>query len=137
MTRAPITATPRIYWRPARASWRSGGARLRSVSQPPFKSPRTGAEDGTRTRDLLITNQLLYQLSYFGARTRRKMASPRALGKRRSSEVPAGHPMNTDLTLGILDQTRTCPGGQEPYDSDRVRLHRMVEDAINARLFDL
>ncbi len=25
-----------------------------------------GAEDGTRTRDLLITNQLLYQLSYFG-----------------------------------------------------------------------
>ena len=27
-----------------------------------------GAEDGTRTRDLLITNQLLYQLSYFGAR---------------------------------------------------------------------
>ena len=27
---------------------------------------KTGAEDGTRTRDLLITNQLLYQLSYFG-----------------------------------------------------------------------
>jgi hypothetical protein len=26
----------------------------------------SGAEDGTRTRDLLITNQLLYQLSYFG-----------------------------------------------------------------------
>ena len=26
----------------------------------------TGAEDRTRTDDLLITNQLLYQLSYFG-----------------------------------------------------------------------
>ena len=25
------------------------------------------ADDGTRTRDLLITNQLLYQLSYIGA----------------------------------------------------------------------
>ena len=25
-----------------------------------------GAETGTRTRDLLITNELLYQLSYFG-----------------------------------------------------------------------
>ena len=25
-----------------------------------------GADDGTRTRDLLITNQLLYQLSYIG-----------------------------------------------------------------------
>ena len=24
------------------------------------------AESGTRTRDLLITNELLYQLSYFG-----------------------------------------------------------------------
>ncbi len=26
--------------------------------------PYIGAGDGTRTRDLLITNQLLYQLSY-------------------------------------------------------------------------
>ena len=26
--------------------------------------PNNGAGDGTRTRDLLITNQLLYQLSY-------------------------------------------------------------------------
>ena len=26
----------------------------------------TRAESGTRTRDLLITNELLYQLSYFG-----------------------------------------------------------------------
>jgi hypothetical protein len=29
-------------------------------------SGRSGAEEGTRTPDLLITNQLLYQLSYFG-----------------------------------------------------------------------
>ena len=28
--------------------------------------PRYGASDGTRTRDLLITSQLLYQLSYTG-----------------------------------------------------------------------
>jgi hypothetical protein len=27
---------------------------------------RTGADDEIRTRDLLITNQLLYQLSYVG-----------------------------------------------------------------------
>ena len=27
---------------------------------------KSGAEDGTRTRDLLITNQLLYQLNYAG-----------------------------------------------------------------------
>jgi hypothetical protein len=27
---------------------------------------RSGAESRTRTDDLLITNQLLYQLSYFG-----------------------------------------------------------------------
>jgi hypothetical protein len=30
-------------------------------------SIRAGADDGIRTRDLLITNQLLYQLSYVGA----------------------------------------------------------------------
>ena len=28
--------------------------------------PCSGANDGIRTRDLLITNQLLYQLSYVG-----------------------------------------------------------------------
>ena len=28
--------------------------------------PFSRAESGTRTRDLLITNELLYQLSYFG-----------------------------------------------------------------------
>ena len=27
---------------------------------------KTGAETGTRTRDLFITNELLYQLSHFG-----------------------------------------------------------------------
>ncbi len=36
---------------------------------PPFfisSTPLTRANDGIRTRDLLITNQLLYQLSYIG-----------------------------------------------------------------------
>ncbi len=36
------------------------------VEQTVWRSEMEGAEDGTRTRDLLITNQLLYQLSYFG-----------------------------------------------------------------------
>lgn len=31
-----------------------------------FKELDRRAESGTRTRDLLITNELLYQLSYFG-----------------------------------------------------------------------
>ena len=50
-------------------------------------SRENGAEDGTRTRDLLITNQLLYQLSYFGqtAETPGNMPSMRQaeLGPRR------------------------------------------------------
>ena len=29
-------------------------------------APRSGANEGTRTPDLLITNQLLYRLSYVG-----------------------------------------------------------------------
>ena len=32
----------------------------------PYSVMRVGADDGTRTRNLLITNQLLYQLSYIG-----------------------------------------------------------------------
>ena len=31
-----------------------------------LKNKKNWAEEGSRTRDLLITNQLLYQLSYFG-----------------------------------------------------------------------
>jgi hypothetical protein len=34
---------------------------------PEYFEPSSGAGDGTRTRDLLITNQLLYQLSYASA----------------------------------------------------------------------
>ena len=43
-------------------------------SQPPLAtwvSP-PGADDGTRTRNLLFTKQLLYQLSYAGTRVRTK-----------------------------------------------------------------
>ena len=59
------------YW------WREEGSNLRRsldrqiysllllTTQPSLRdSTAAGAGDGTRTRDLLITNQLLYQLSY-------------------------------------------------------------------------
>jgi hypothetical protein len=39
----------------------------RSANSPRVFEPSSGAGDGTRTRDLLITNQLLYQLSYASA----------------------------------------------------------------------
>ena len=43
-------------------------AKLTDLQSAPFGHsgtlPLFGAGDGTRTRDLLITNQLLYQLSY-------------------------------------------------------------------------
>ncbi len=42
---------------------------------------RTGAGDGTRTRDLLITNQLLYQLSYAGQLLVRKSEFLPCLGE--------------------------------------------------------
>jgi hypothetical protein len=40
------------------------------TAQPTLRTTLTaaGAGDGTRTRDLLITNQLLYQLSYASAK---------------------------------------------------------------------
>ena len=36
----------------------------KNVKNPSLKWKDFGAEDGTRTHDLLITNQLLYQLSH-------------------------------------------------------------------------
>ena len=33
---------------------------------PNCATPRSGADEGTRTLDLLITNRLLYQLSHIG-----------------------------------------------------------------------
>ena len=33
---------------------------------PNCATPRNGADEGTRTLDLLITNRLLYQLSHIG-----------------------------------------------------------------------
>ncbi len=36
------------------------------IKKAPIKRRFFGADDGTRTCDLLITNELLYQLSYIG-----------------------------------------------------------------------
>jgi hypothetical protein len=62
-------------WR-IRTSVGQGPADLQSAAfDRSANSPRidelTGAGDGTRTRDLLITNQLLYQLSYASNRFQR------------------------------------------------------------------
>ena len=42
------------------------GTDLQSVAFSLFAISPSGAENRNRTRNLLITNQLLYQLSYFG-----------------------------------------------------------------------
>ena len=47
---------------------RPGGEVIAPVRVAGSASP-TGAGDGTRTRNLLITNQLLYRLSYASAET--------------------------------------------------------------------
>src|SRR4051794_15901713 len=47
------------------------GRRLQGVH------PFTSGEDGTRTRDLLLAKQALYQLSYFPARVRRSVLRTR------------------------------------------------------------
>lgn len=44
--------------------WPLGNPSRRRTSKKPF----SGAGDGTRTRNLLITSQLLYQLSYASAK---------------------------------------------------------------------
>ena len=44
----------------------------------------TGADDGTRTRNLLITSQLLYQLSYASLIIIRSVSRPILLGRSES-----------------------------------------------------
>src|SRR6185295_7679637 len=61
------------------------GTAVPGVSPPP-DHVRYGADDGTRTRNLLFTKQLLYQLSYVGA-TRRVIPqmTPSAPGNDRAA----------------------------------------------------
>ena len=42
-------------------------SRTRHATKLRYTSIKNGANEGTRTLDLLITNQLLYHLSYIGA----------------------------------------------------------------------
>src|SRR6476619_1498016 len=67
--------------------WSGPGQRLRSHGVPDTGHLfRSGADDGTRTRNLLFTKQLLYQLSYVGA-TRRVIPqmTPSAPGNDRAA----------------------------------------------------
>ena len=41
-------------------------SRTKRATKLRYTSIKNGANEGTRTPDLLITNQLLYQLSYIG-----------------------------------------------------------------------
>ncbi len=61
--------------------------RLRSRGGSGCRMDVTGADDGTRTRNLLFTKQLLYQLSYVGATGR---ALPQKTLRRRGMIWPAG-----------------------------------------------
>src|SRR3954447_2729222 len=77
----------------------ASGRELRSRDGTRHRNIRSGADDGTRTRNLLFTKQLLYQLSYVGA-TRRDIPqlTPLAPGNDRavrldgSSAGGAGRP---------------------------------------------
>ena len=59
--------------------WRRHRIELRPVVDPATEWMCAGADDGTRTRNLLFTKQLLYQLSYVGA-TRRDIPQLTPLG---------------------------------------------------------
>ena len=68
------TRKPFIFWT---SGSRSGGIRTRGLLVPNQTRYQTalhldtGADEGTRTPDLLITNRLLYQLSHIGTTSKR------------------------------------------------------------------
>jgi hypothetical protein len=72
------------------------------VSSDPGILGKNGAGTRSRTRDLLITNQLLYQLSYAGywdcgqvARSRKSTLSSPCLSTIAPAPLPGGKPMST------------------------------------------
>ena len=63
--RTGILSDSGIFW----SKWRDLNPRPfgpEPNALPNCATPRDGANEGTRTPDLLITNQLLYQLSHIG-----------------------------------------------------------------------
>lgn len=57
-----------FYWKKECKSWYRTKKSVKREYKNKFgeNKYKKWAESGTRTRDLLITNELLYQLSYFG-----------------------------------------------------------------------
>ena len=87
--------------------------RLRSQVTPATGSIRSGADDGTRTRNLLFTKQLLYQLSYVGA-TRRVIPqmTPSAPGNDRAARSDGSSAGSAGLPRrGPLDRRRGLGDG--------------------------
>src|SRR5688500_7841030 len=81
-------------------------AGLRSLVYPPPDHVRYGADDGTRTRNLLFTKQLLYQLSYVGA-TRRVIPqmTPSAPGNDRAARSD-GSSVGRSARPGVVGSRR-------------------------------
>ena len=78
-----VRALPWATWKRLAVSAKSRGSKmvaddLEDDLEPAEMLEKTGATRRTRTGDLLITNQLLYQLSYVGVRCRDKVGAKRA-----------------------------------------------------------
>lgn len=71
------------------------------------------ADDGTRTRDLLITNQLLYQLSYVGKRavagSGGKTTGAAARAQAKTDQNRKQNPAASELSAA-RGKTGLCPG---------------------------
>src|SRR4029078_9156030 len=91
------------------------GRELRSRGEPATGSFRSGADDGTRTRNLLFTKQLLYQLSYVRA-TRRDIPqlTPLAPGNDRAARGD-GSSVGGARSSGLarFGECRSGRGGRE------------------------
>ena len=72
----------------------------------PYYIKKNGAGDGTRTRDLLITNQLLYQLSYASTYLHLKWSglrdlNPRPLGPKPSALPNCAKPRQSFVSVAL------------------------------------
>jgi hypothetical protein len=80
------------------------------VSAPLSRRSKIGAHDGIRTRDLFLTKEVLYRLSYMGLRC---AAQPESFSKNRLAKIASSsHRQNLERETGFEPATPSLEGSR-------------------------
>src|SRR5580698_2355115 len=82
----------------------------RKIPAPLSRRSKIGAHDGIRTRDLFLTKEVLYRLSYMGLRC---AAQPESFSKNRLAKIASSsHRQNLERETGFEPATPSLEGSR-------------------------